>query len=146
LTPSDGNSPRPLEGKTLFLERPLGKRVAVALRDMGVTVVAHWEVLAETASDAEYLGLCADKGWIPLTADSDVSTNPAQRLLIARGRLQVFRLTRNHWPWQEKLNAFVAALPSIQRLLVEPGPYIARINRKGEIARVEYLKAEDEDG
>jgi hypothetical protein len=141
LTRSDGNSRPPLEGFTLFLERPLGKKVAAALRALGISVVGHSEVLAETADDAEYLGLCAERDWVPLTADSDVHTNPAQRALIKRSRLRVFRLTRNHWPWQEKLEAFVAALPAMDALLrAQPGPFIARINRAGKISSVEDLR------
>lgn len=137
---SAGNSRPPLEGFTLFLERPLGKRIATAIRQMGVSVVGHWEVLAETADDAEYLGRCAAEGWIPLTADSDVHNVPAQRFLIKRTRLQVFRLTRNHWPWRDKLAAFVAALPAIEALLKSrPGPFIARINRAGEICSLDDL-------
>jgi hypothetical protein len=112
---------------------------------MGVRVVGHWEVFAETASDAEYLSRCAAEGWIPLTADSDVHTLAAQRILIKRTRLQVFRLTRNHWSWQDKLAAFVAALPLVERLIKErPGPFIARINREGKLSRLEDLSELEE--
>lgn len=141
MTRSDGNSRPPLEGFTLFLERPLGKKVAAALRALGITVVGHWECLSETADDAEYLGLCADNDWVPLTADSDVHTNPAQRALIKRTSLRVFRLTRNHWPWQDKLDAFASALPAMDSLLrTQPGPFIARINRTGEVSSIEDLR------
>lgn len=84
--------------------------------------------------------MCASRGWIPLTADSDVSNSMAQKILIKRAKLRVFRLTRNHWPWAEKLDAFLKALPAIEDLLRErPGPYIARINRKGQISSIESL-------
>ena len=137
---SAGNSRPPLEGFTLFLERPLGKKIAVAIRQLGVQVVTHSEVFSETADDAEYLGRCATEGWIPLTADSDVHSVPAQRFLIKRTQLRVFRLTRNHWPWQTKLEAFVAALPAIEQLLrTRQGPFIARINRAGEISSLDEL-------
>jgi hypothetical protein len=114
--------------------------MAAAIRAMGVRVVGHWEVFAETASDAAYLQRCADEGWIPITADSDVHTEALQKILIRRTRLQVFRLTRNHWPWQDKIAAFVAALPTIEACIKErPGPFIARIDRHGRISRLEVL-------
>lgn len=114
--------------------------MATAIRAMGVRVVGHWEVLPEKASDAQYLGLCASEGWIPITADSDVHAITAQKILIRRAKLQVFRLTRNHWPWQDKLAAFIAALPVIEALIKEqPGPFIARINRAGQLSMLEDL-------
>jgi hypothetical protein len=141
LTPSDGNSPPPLKGITLFIKRPLGKRIGEALRAMGVKVVLHSDFFGETAADTEYLARCALEGWIPLTADSDVHNSPLQKLLIREAKLQVFRLVRNHWPWAEKLAAFVAALPAIERLVrKQPGPFIARINREGKISALEDLR------
>jgi hypothetical protein len=62
-------------------------------------------------------------------------------MLIRRAGLRVFRLTRNHWPWEDKVAAFVAALPAIEALIRDnPGPFIARINRVGGISKVEDLR------
>jgi hypothetical protein len=143
--PSDGNSPQLLEGITLFVEMSVGRAVAQGPKDLGASVVWHQEVLADDASDVEYLALCADRGWVPFTGDSDVSTAPLQKILIRRTKLRVIRLTRNHWPQKEKLEAFLAALPAIKSLLRRRpyGPFIARVNREGRISSVEDLPDAD---
>jgi PIN domain-containing protein len=141
LKRSGGNSPPRLEDFVFFIERPLGKKVGLALREQGLRVVLHTEKLKDDALDEEYLALCAERGWVVITADSDVHTKVNQRLLVKNGRLRVFRLTRNHWRWQEKVEAFTLAIPAMLRLLRRtPAPFIARIDRKGNITSKDTLE------
>jgi hypothetical protein len=136
---SDGNSRRPqLKDLVFFIERPLGKKVGVALRNAGLSVVFHLDHLPETADDEAYLALCVRKGWAVITSDSDIHDKPNQRRMVKNGRLRAFRLTGNHWPWAEKVRAFELALPAMGRLAqrLDP-PFIARINKTGEIGKID---------
>lgn len=100
----------------------------------------HLDYLSESADDEEYLELCAKNGWAVITADGDVHDKPNQRLMVRNGGLRVFRLTGNHWPWAEKVEAFKLALPAMERLIRKADPpFIARINRTGQIGKVDYL-------
>jgi hypothetical protein len=134
------SSQQPPEEPTFFIEAPLGKAVGLALREAGLKVVLHTEVLPQDAEDVTYLKLCAENGWIIFTADGDVHNKPNQRILIASRGLRVFRLTRNHWPWPEKLNAFRLAVPQVLKLARnETRPFIARIDKQGRIGTVDFL-------
>lgn len=115
----------------------------MALRSAGLKVVLYWDVLKDGLDDACYLGLCAKKNWVALTADSDVHNKSNQRILIDALGVRVFRLTRNHWPWRDKLRAFTLAIPAMLRLLRGgTRPFIARINRDGKICSLDTLSAE----
>lgn len=117
--------------------------MGLALRDAGLSVVFHLDYLPDAASDEEYLELCVRNGWAVITADGDVHEKPNQRLMIRNGGLRVFRLTRNHWPWAEKVQAFKLALPAMGRLILRlDPPFIARINKTGSITKIDDFDGE----
>jgi hypothetical protein len=103
--------------------------------------------LSDDAEDPAWIALCAKNGWVPLTGDLDLLWTPLWRRAIHRARLGVFCLTRNHWRFEEKLAAFIKAMPAIERVLrtVQP-PFLARINKGGDIVGVyDFARERDED-
>lgn len=72
-----------------------------------------------------------------LTADLEVSRRPNEKRAIYLAKLRVFALTRNTWTWREKADALLTALPRMARILARtPGPFIARINKVGQVSSV----------
>jgi hypothetical protein len=140
-----GNPPGGLERHTFLVERPLGKRVTVALREYGFVVVAFTDHFEDGAPDEQWIAKAAVEGWVVLTKDSAVRRRPNERLAIKNSGLRVFTLTRGSWRSEEMSGAFIAAARKIGNLLNrDPGPFIARVTRSGEISLVDHLRGPDE--
>ena len=140
-----GNAPSGLERHTFLVERPLGKRVTIALRDYGFDVQAFTEHFADGAPDEEWIAKAASESWVVLTKDAGIRRKPNERLAIKNSGLRVFTLTRGNWRSEEMSGAFIAAARRIRNLLRrKPGPFIARVTRTGEISLLDDL-SEPED-
>ena len=134
---SPGNSPEQLRQYTFFVERPLGKKVGTVLREHGLNVVLHLERFRDDADDEEWIARAAAEGWVAITGDGRVRWNPRQKLAIRVSGLRCFSLTGNHWTGPEKAQAITSALGRIAAILSsKPGPFVARINKAGEISSV----------
>ena len=139
MKPSGGNSPEPLDPSsfTYFVERPLGKKVGLALREKGHRVVLHLDVFRDDSPDEQWIVRAAREGWVALGADVAVRWTPNLKRAIYISGLRLFNLTRNTWPAAVKAEAFIAAMPAIERLLRKrTGPFIATINKDGKVAGV----------
>jgi len=135
-----GNPPSRLERYTFLVERPLGKRVTSALREYGFAVVAFTDHFEDGASDEEWIAKAASERWVVLTKDAAVRRRPNERLAIRNSGLRVFTLARGNWTSDEMSAAFVAAARRISNLLKKnPGPFIARITKAGELSVVDDL-------
>jgi predicted nuclease of predicted toxin-antitoxin system len=140
-----GNSPSGLERHTFLVERPLGKRVTIALREYGFVVVAFTDHFADGAPDEEWIAKAATEGWVVLTKDAAVRRRPNERLAIKNSGLRVFALTRGTWRSEEMSGAFIAAARRIKNLLKrKTGPFIARITKTGDISLVDDLGEPEE--
>ena len=123
-----GNPPSGLERHTLLVERPLGKRVTLALREYGFTVIAFIDHFADGAPDEEWIQKAAAEEWVVLTKDAAVRRRPNERLAIRNLGLRVFTLTRGNWTSEEMSGAFIAAARRIKNLLKKKrGPFSARV-------------------
>lgn len=130
-----GNPPGGLESFTFLVERPLGKRVTLALRDHGFNVVAFTDHFADGAPDEEWIIKAASQHWIVLTKDAAVRRRPNERLAIRNSRLRVFTLTRGTWTSEQMSQAFIAAERRIKSVLRRyKGPFIARVTKSGGIS------------
>jgi PIN like domain len=140
-----GNAPSGLDQHTFLVERPLGKRVTAALREYGFVVVAFTDHFADGAPDEEWITRAAAERWVVLTKDAALRRRPNQRLAIKNSGLRVFTLTRGSWRSEEMSGAFTAAARKIRNLLNRnPGPFIARVTRSGDLSIVDNLADPEE--
>jgi hypothetical protein len=137
----------PLESFTFFVEESLGKKLAGALVDQGLTVIAHVANpdIPRRINDEEWAKQTGEAGWVTLSKDLETRYKPNEREAIVRHKAHIFQFTRGNWTSDMMIDAFSGAKKSVARLLNKrPGPFIARINKKGEITRV--FTAEDLSG
>jgi len=141
---SAASTPKPLEGWTLLCEESLGKKVPVALRDNGLTVIIQGESpnIPRGVSDEELARLASGKDWILISKDLETRYRPNERAAIVRAKLRVFQLTRGPWTSEEMIKALLAARMRMHRLVKKQAPpFIARINKGGEFTTV-FTEAE----
>jgi len=137
--PSAASTPKPLESYTLFVEENLGKRLAGALREQGLTVVTHVDnpEVPRGIDDSVWAAKVGQEGWVALTKDNDTRYKPNERIAIVRAKARVIQLTRGPWTSDQMIEAVTLAKRRLRMLLHRnPGPFIARVNKKGEITQL----------
>ena len=141
-----GARPSRLDRHTFLVERPLGKKVAVALRESGFVIELFSDHFEDAAPDVEWIKKAAAEGWVVLTKDSEIRRHPIERMAIQNSGLRIFSLTRGNWTSQEMAQAFIAAATRIVNLLKKTrGPFVARINKLGGITTVAELGSYRDD-
>lgn len=129
----------PLESFTFLVEESLGKKLARALTDLGLTAITHVvdSPLPRGINDEEWAKASGESGWVTISKDIETRYKPNEREAIVRYRARVIQFTRGNWTSEQMIVAFIAARKRVERLLnKQPGPFIARISKKGEITRV----------
>ncbi len=116
-TPSDPNSSsKQLRPATFFLDRALGrKKVAAALREIGVNVEVHEDHYAPDARDQDWLEDVGKKGWVVLTKDRHIRYRVLEKEALMKARVAVFVLTSGNLTGEEMAQAFVTAMPQINK-------------------------------
>jgi len=93
-------------------------------------------------NDEELALLAGPRDWILISKDLETRYRPNERVAIARAKLRVFQLTRGPWTSEQMIRALLAARARIQQLVKkQPPPFVARINKGGEITTV-FTEAE----
>jgi len=129
----------PLESFTFLVEESLGKKLARALIDLGLKAITHVDnpTLRRGVDDEQWAKETGEAGWVTLSKDIEIRYKPNEREAIVRYKARVIQFTRGNWTSDQMIVAFVEARRRIERLLnKQPGPFIARISKKGEITRV----------
>jgi hypothetical protein len=122
------------------MEESLGRKAPAALRESGLGVIAQGESpdVPRGISDERLVALVGQHpDWVLVSKDLEMRYRPNERLAIVAARLRVFQLTRGPWTTQEMVSALLAARARMSRLLRrQPPPFIARINKRGQITVV----------
>jgi len=129
----------PLESFTFLVEESLGKKLARALVDQGLTAVTHVDnpTLPRGVDDEQWAKEAGELGWITITKDIETRYKPNEREAIVRHKARVIQFTRGNWTSDMMTAAFTSAKKALTKLLnKQPGPFIARLNKKGEITKV----------
>ena len=134
---SSPSSERP-EEPTFCIDEALGNKVVPrALREAGLKVELLIDHHPRGTFDEDWLADVGRRGWIVLTKDKQMKRRPAEQLAIVRHRVRAFLLTSGEMKAQEMAATLLKAVPGMRRLLVKhPGPFIASVNRSGEVAVV----------
>ena len=123
--------PEPL---VFFVDRALGRKaVPDALRLAGEKVEIHSDHFADDATDADWLSVVGQRGWVVLSKDKRIRyrRNETDSLQAARARAFFLAGSKNLTGAQMG-EIFVRALPAMKRLVEStPPPFIAHVYRDG---------------
>src|SRR5436305_9069194 len=82
---------------TFFLDRTHGKSMGRLLRKVGFSVKSIYEVFPkrkhETTSDPTWLEKCSSEGWIVISGDKRLDTDPKNRAAVIATKCKVCLLT-----------------------------------------------------
>lgn len=127
---------KPPEPLVFFLDRSIGrKKVAAALRQIGVQVKVHDDNFISDAKDEEWLREVGRKGWIVLTKDTRIRYRASQLAALMKGNVAAFVLTAGNLSGDEMAAVFVKSVPAISKFVARhPTPFIAKIARSGAVS------------
>lgn len=88
-------------------------------------------------SDPDLAALIGSRDWVLISKDVETRYRPNEREAIVRTKLRVFQLTRGAWTAGEMITALMNARLRMHRLLRrQRAPFIARINKRGDISTI----------
>jgi len=127
-------APKLPEQQVFFLDRNLGKKIAVTIRALGCRVELHDDHFAADAEDTEWLQEGGKRGWIFVTKDRNISRNQIEVVRLLESGSPAFVFTSGSVTSDELGNAFAKALPDIKRILAKfSWPFIATITLAGKV-------------
>jgi hypothetical protein len=113
------------------------KIVAEALRAEGAHVECHTDHFAEDAPDDEWLPEVGKRGWIVLSKDKHLKSNPLEVIALLRANTFSFLLTSGSLTGSEMGRAFVAAMPDMLGIIATSNaPLVASVGRSGAVRAV----------
>lgn len=132
---SDAKSPSRPEQPTIFLDRNLGKHIiSRELRNEGISVVVHDDLLDAQASDETWIELVGREGWVAVTRDKNIRYRKAEIDAVRKhgARIVVVRMKDASGPAMAQL--LVSNIHKIAKFTADtPAPFVARINKRGEL-------------
>lgn len=133
---SDTNSDRQPD-PIFFVERSLGKTLAVRLREDGLKVEAHSDHFTPGAPDEVWLREAGDSGWVVLTADKRIRYRKSEKEALISAGVACFVLVSGNLTGELQYAVIKKALPAILRhLSSNTAPFIAIIRRDGSVVPV----------
>jgi PIN like domain len=138
--PKAAGAKRPPRPRSFFLDHSCsGNEIRDGLRAAGLQVFTLKEVFDPSVADDRWLAHCGRKGWVVLSRDAKIrtGTNPANLLAreaIVRSGVRMFILRAQGAKQPEHVEIVLRAHKTILLACSQyPGPFIAIINRKGEV-------------
>ena len=121
---------------TFFLDKCLGRNdVANALRAVGATIELLTDHFAPDAPDQDWLPVVGRNGWVILTKDRSLLTNPLEVKALIESNAPSFVLRAADMTGAEMGAAFAAAYPTMLKFLrkFQP-PFLAQVTRQGHVS------------
>ncbi|MGH9948500.1 MAG: hypothetical protein ACRD6X_15085 [Pyrinomonadaceae bacterium] len=123
-----------LESVEIFIDRSLGKKIALPLVEAGATVHLHDDYFEQNVEDQEWLAEVGKRGWLVLTKDQRIRRRPLERDTLLKANLKVFCFMSGSIPFSEMAEAFAKALPAIKHISDKtPPPFIAGIYKNAKV-------------
>lgn len=117
-----------------FIDRCLGKKPAVALRNAGATVEIHDDHFSQTLSDVEWLTQVGERDWVVLTKDQKIGYRAEEQLAVAQANVRLFALVGGGLSGDAMAQAFVNAFEGMKRFVRgNQAPFIAKVYRSGQV-------------
>jgi hypothetical protein len=118
-----------------FVDRSLGKSIAVGLRATGLMVHTmadvYGEKRAQRLADEVWLRDAGKNDWIVLTKDDAIRRRPVERDALTEAAVRVFCLTNRNLRGAEQAERFIANRHRILRQAHKIGPYIYGVYEEG---------------
>jgi len=127
------------EAVVFFLDRCLGKGdVRQALSDAGARVEIFDAHFDQDTNDVVWLREVAKRGWIVLTKDKHLRSNPLEVRALFESGTATFVLSSGEVTGPQMGIAFVNALPDMRRFLAKfQKPFVASVTSTGKVRVVE---------
>lgn len=110
------------------------------MRESGFDITAHDERFPEGTPDTVWLPEVGASGQVVLTKDKKIRYTPQELAALRRARVRVFVLVGGNLRSEDMARAFIQARARMDALLAEHGtPFVARVNKEGQITRVQIL-------
>jgi hypothetical protein len=131
---------KPPSDHTYFLDQCLGRKtVAEALRHYGLHVQVHTDHFPDGTKDEVWLREVGRRRWIVFTKDDQIRWRQPEMEALLTAHVRAFVLTSGELQGPQMAEAFVKAMPRIERILVRiKEPFVAKVMKSG---RVEVLRA-----
>jgi predicted nuclease of predicted toxin-antitoxin system len=125
---------KPPEPFTWFIDRSLGRKIAVDLRAAGFRVEEHSDHFVHDAPDADWLAEVGRRGWIVLTKDKAIRRNALEMAAILSGNVACFSLGHGNLKAAQMAQAFIAARSRMHNALhrYQP-PMTASVTATGHV-------------
>ncbi|HEY4026341.1 MAG TPA: hypothetical protein VGO86_07905, partial [Candidatus Dormibacteraeota bacterium] len=118
-----------------LVDRSLGLQLAEELRSLGFAAhtldSVYGATRAPTVEDTEWLGDAGQRGWLALTKDKRIRTNPLERERILTARAKVFCLTSGSLTGAQQRAIFIRHVHRIVARGAKPGPFVYAVSEKG---------------
>lgn len=126
---------KPLEGPVLFVDRCLGRDdVRIKLESAGAKVELHDDHFDQSVEDPKWIRSVSKRGWVILTKDKRIGRNTLERRTLMESKAAAFILTAVGVTGEQQADAFLKALPQIERLSSKYSrPLLATVSRAGAI-------------
>lgn len=112
-----------------FVDRCLGRFVCSSLRAVGAVVHAHDDHFPPDTLDSQWLPIVGSMGWVVVSKDFRIRTNPLERLALQAAGIRAFILKRGDLRGEEMAALFLRHLPAMDRMARElPAPFVVRIS------------------
>jgi len=119
----------------VFIDRCLGRYdVRHQLESAGVKVRLHDDHFGKDIDDETWIREVSESDWVILTKDKAIRRNPLEKQTLLECNAAAFILTAKGLDGEQQAQAFLAALPRIQRsVLTFSRPLLATVSASGKI-------------
>jgi hypothetical protein len=136
------NTKRPkLGGRIVFLDRTHGKAMGAALRRVGFEVKTIWTVYRnkahERTDDRTWIHRCAKEGWVAITGDKKIESDPFNRQAVIDAKAKIFMLSDSNSHPEEWSSAVIVGADRILGYFDKEGPFFVSVGKQahGHVGR-----------
>jgi predicted nuclease of predicted toxin-antitoxin system len=135
--PSGVNSRPPDDRPVLFIDRNLGRHVlADSLRQAGIACEVHDDHLPQDATDADWLKLVGDNGWIAIGRDKNIRYRGPEKAALIQANARLIVVRAKNTTGQDIADLLIRHTNRIYRFASKhDAPFIAGITRDGIITK-----------
>lgn len=121
----------------IFVDRALGRRIAVPLIAAGAIVHLHDDHFEQGVQDAVWLTEVGARGWIVLTKDQRIRYREIERKALLNAGVGVFIFMSGNVPFPKMAEIIAKALPRMMNFAHQTTPpFIAGVYKDSSVRRI----------
>jgi hypothetical protein len=129
----------PFESAVFFIDRTAGKKIAVPLREAGLTVELHDDHFTQDAPDEEWLTEVGSRRWYVITRDERIRYRYLEAAAALNARVGMFVIVSKNLTGPQTAEVVLKALGRIRRFVSSHRrPFLAVIYRDGRLAKLNF--------